>query len=54
MIAGASVFFAPASECSDAKAAAPKSLTLVKVTTLHSAVQALDTIKSGGTSFPHC
>jgi Lon-like protease len=52
--AGASVFFAPASECSDAKAAAPKSLTLVKVTTLHSAVQALATIKSGGTSFPHC
>jgi PDZ domain-containing protein len=52
--AGASVFFAPASECSDAKAAAPGSLTLVKVATLQGAVQALDTIKSGGTSFPHC
>jgi PDZ domain-containing protein len=52
--AGASVFFAPASECSDAKAAAPKSLTLVKVDTLHGAVQALDAIKSGGTSFPRC
>jgi PDZ domain-containing protein len=52
--AGASVFFAPASECSDAKAAAPKSLTLVKVQTLVGAVQALDTIKSGSTAFPHC
>ncbi|HTW21372.1 MAG TPA: PDZ domain-containing protein [Mycobacteriales bacterium] len=52
--AGASVFFAPASECSDAKAAAPKSLTLVKVTTLKGAVQALETIKAGGTSFPRC
>jgi PDZ domain-containing protein len=52
--AGATVFFAPASECPDAKAAAPKSLTLVKVTTLHGAVAALETIKSGGTSFPHC
>jgi PDZ domain-containing protein len=52
--AGASVFFAPASECSDAKAAAPKSLTLVKVQTLQGAVQALNTIKSGSTAFPHC
>jgi Lon-like protease len=52
--AGAKVFFAPASECPDAKAAAPKSLTLVKVTTLHGAVEALKTIKAGGTSFPHC
>jgi PDZ domain-containing protein len=52
--AGATVFFAPASECSDAKAAAPKSLTLVKITTLRGAVNALETIKSGGTSFPRC
>jgi PDZ domain-containing protein len=52
--AGATVFFAPASECADAKAAAPKSLTLVKVSTLNGAVNALKTIKAGGTSFPHC
>jgi PDZ domain-containing protein len=52
--AGATVFFAPADECADAKAAAPKSLTLVKITTLRGAVQALETIKSGGTSFPRC
>jgi PDZ domain-containing protein len=52
--AGATVFFAPASECSDAKAAAPSSLTLVKITTLKGAVQALETIKAGGTSFPRC
>jgi PDZ domain-containing protein len=52
--AGATVFFAPASECVDAKAAAPSSLTLVSVKTLHDAVQALEAIKSGSTAFPHC
>jgi PDZ domain-containing protein len=52
--AGATVFFAPASECADAKAVAPSSLTLVSVKTLHGAVEALETIKSGGTAFPHC
>jgi Lon-like protease len=52
--AGATVFFAPASECADAKAAAPKSLRLVKISTLRGAVSALETIKSGGTSFARC
>lgn len=52
--AGATVFFAPASECSDAKAAAPRSLTLIKVSTLHGAVTALQTLDSGSSSFPHC
>ncbi|HVT20758.1 MAG TPA: S16 family serine protease, partial [Mycobacteriales bacterium] len=52
--AGATVFFAPASECADARAAAPSSLTVVSVETLHGAVAALQTIKSGGTSFPRC
>jgi PDZ domain-containing protein len=52
--AGASVFFAPASECADAKAVAPSSLMLVSVTTLHSAVLALEAIKSGSSNFPHC
>jgi PDZ domain-containing protein len=52
--ADATVFFAPASECPDAKAAAPKSLTLIKVTTLHEAVTSLEAIKSGSSAFPHC
>ncbi|HEX3900421.1 MAG TPA: PDZ domain-containing protein [Mycobacteriales bacterium] len=52
--AGATVFFAPASECADAKAVAPSSLMLVSVTTLHSAVQALEAIKAGSSNFPHC
>ena len=51
---GASVFFAPASECADAKAVAPDSLTLVSVATLHGAVQALEAIKAGSSNFPHC
>ena len=52
--AGATVFFAPASECSEAKAAAPKSLTLIKVDTLHTVVSALQDIKAGTSNFPHC
>ncbi len=52
--AGASVFFAPASECADAKAVAPSSLALVAVTTLHGAVLALEAIKSGSDNYPHC
>jgi PDZ domain-containing protein len=52
--AGASVFFAPATECADARSAAPSSLALIKVTTLRSVVNALQAIKSGSTAFPHC
>jgi PDZ domain-containing protein len=52
--AGATVFFAPASECADAVAAAPKSLALVKISTLSGAVLALRAIKSGSSAFPHC
>jgi Lon-like protease len=52
--AGVSVFFAPASECADAKSAAPSSLTLIKVDTLRTIVTALQTIKAGRTDFPHC
>jgi PDZ domain-containing protein len=52
--AGATVFFAPASECADARTVAPSSLTLVSVRTLHGAVQALEAIKSGSSAFPHC
>lgn len=52
--AGATVFLAPASECADARAVAPSSMTLVKVTTLSGALAALHAITSGTGSFPHC
>jgi PDZ domain-containing protein len=52
--ARATVFFAPASECPDAKSAAPSSLTLVSVRTLHDAVASLKAIKAGSAAFPHC
>jgi PDZ domain-containing protein len=52
--AGATVFLAPASECRDAAAAAPKSLTVVKVDVLATAVKALQTIAAGGSDFPRC
>jgi Lon-like protease len=52
--AGATVFLAPASECADARAAAPKSLTVVKVDTLKTALSALKAIAAGSTAFAHC
>jgi PDZ domain-containing protein len=52
--AGATVFFAPASECSEATSAAPKSLTLIKVDKLSTVVSALQDIKAGKSNFPHC
>jgi PDZ domain-containing protein len=52
--AGATVFLAPANECDQAKAVAPKSMTLVKVTTLKGALDALTAITSGRGSFPRC
>jgi PDZ domain-containing protein len=52
--AGATVFFAPASECADAKAAAPSSMQLIRVETLRGAVAALEAIKNGSTAYPHC
>ena len=52
--AGATVFLAPAGECSDARSAAPKSLLLVRVDTLKTAVTALQEIAAGRTDFPHC
>jgi len=53
-IVHASYFLAPASECADAKAAAPSGLTVIRVDTLATAVKALKTIKAGGTDFPRC
>ena len=51
---GATVFLAPASECPDARAAAPSSMIVVKVTTLAGAVDALHAITSGTGSYPRC
>jgi PDZ domain-containing protein len=50
----ASYFLAPASECADAKAAAPSGLTVIRVDTLATAVAALKEIKAGQTDFPRC
>jgi Lon-like protease len=50
----ASYFLAPASECADAKAAAPSSLVVIRVDTLATAVAALKAIKAGSTDFPRC
>jgi PDZ domain-containing protein len=52
--AGARVFLVPAENCADAAAVAPSSLTLVRVTTLHSAVQALESLSGGAGSFDRC
>jgi len=51
---GATVFLAPASECADASKAAPRSMTLVKVDTLATAVGALESIAAGRNDFPRC
>lgn len=53
-IVDASYFLAPASECADAKAAAPSSLVVIRVDTLATAVAALKAIKAGRTDFPRC
>jgi PDZ domain-containing protein len=51
--AGATVFLAPAANCSDAKRAVPAGLRLVKVSTLSQAVSYLEALKSGA-SVPTC
>jgi PDZ domain-containing protein len=51
--AGASVFLAPAGNCSDVNGAVPKGLRVVKVDTLHNAVQDLLGIESGK-AVPSC
>lgn len=50
----ATVFFVPSGNCSEAKAAKPKGLQLVKVSTLSDAVKALETLRAGGTDLPTC
>jgi PDZ domain-containing protein len=45
--AGASVFLAPADNCSDVRGATPKGLNVIKVSSLHDAVQDLVDVQSG-------
>lgn len=45
--AGATVFLTPASNCAEATAAAPSGLKLIKVTSLDSALAALEDLKAG-------
>ncbi|CAN5501120.1 PDZ domain-containing protein [soil metagenome] len=51
--AGASVFLVPADNCDEAKSAPQEGLELVKVETLESAVNALETLSAGGEP-PRC
>jgi PDZ domain-containing protein len=50
---GATVFLAPADNCPDVRGAIPKGLDVVKVDTLHSAVQDLLALQAGQ-AVPHC
>ncbi|MFC4058230.1 PDZ domain-containing protein [Planomonospora corallina] len=52
--AGATVFLTPVGNCTEALAAVPEGLTLVKVETLHEAVRALDTVRTGSGTLPAC
>jgi Lon-like protease len=51
--AGATIFLAPAGNCTDVRRATPKGLGVVKVDTLHDAVAYLLDIEQG-TPVPHC
>ncbi|RBQ13901.1 PDZ/DHR/GLGF domain-containing protein [Spongiactinospora rosea] len=51
---GATVFLTPAGNCDEALKAVPQGMRLVKIETLHSAVQALDTLRAGGGALPAC
>jgi PDZ domain-containing protein len=50
---GATIFLAPAGNCSEVRDNTPKGLTVVKVTTLHQAVRDLLAIQQGK-PVPHC
>ncbi len=51
--AGATIFLTPSSNCNDTKGAVPAGLRIVKVSTLHQAVQDLEAIKAGS-PVPSC
>jgi PDZ domain-containing protein len=50
---GATVFLAPADNCSDVRGATPSGLKVIKVSTLHDAVQDLENLQSNQ-SVPSC
>lgn len=50
---GATIFLAPAANCTDVRGATPKGLEVVKIDTLHSAVHDLLALQTGG-DVPHC
>ncbi|GIH77470.1 PDZ domain-containing protein [Planobispora longispora] len=52
--AGATFFLTPAANCAEALAAVPDGLKLIKVETLHDAVQALDAVRTGSGGTPGC
>ena len=52
--AGATVFLTPTQNCADAVASDPKGLRLVRVDTMHGALQALDALRTGQGSIPAC
>jgi len=51
--AGATIFLAPASNCSDVRGAIPAGLRVVRVSTLNQAVTDLEALKAGR-SVPSC
>ncbi|MEO9237659.1 MAG: PDZ domain-containing protein [Jatrophihabitantaceae bacterium] len=51
--AGATIFLAPASNCSDVRGNIPSGLDVVKVSSLHDAISSLDALASGQ-AVPHC
>ncbi|GGL09075.1 hypothetical protein Sme01_12250 [Sphaerisporangium melleum] len=52
--AGATVFLTPADNCDEALPAVPDGLRLVKVGTMHEAIQAIDALRTGAGSVPGC
>ena len=52
--AGATIFLTPKDNCKDAMAARPKGLRLVKIDSLHEAVQALKALRTGKGTVPSC
>jgi PDZ domain-containing protein len=51
--AGATIFLAPASNCNDVVGAIPSGLNVIKVSTLHQAVQDLEAVERNR-PVPHC
>lgn len=52
--AGATIFLTPADNCAEAMRAVPEGLRLVKVDTMHSAVQSINALRTGTGDVPRC